>query len=57
MNKTQAVVLPKYLGEQQAKDIEQFNIIQSFALNLLGNIKDLDPEFSKVIDEHFWDLV
>jgi hypothetical protein len=57
MDKTPAVVLPKYLDEQQAKDIEQFNIIQSFASNLLGSIKDLDPEFSKVVDDHFRDLV
>jgi hypothetical protein len=56
MDKSPAVVLPKYLDEQQAKDIEQFNIIQSFASNLLGSIKELDPEFSKVVDDHFWDL-
>jgi phosphoribosylformylglycinamidine (FGAM) synthase PurS component len=57
VNKPPAVALPKYLNEQQAKDIEQFNIIQSFALNLAENTKDLDPEFSKVVDDHFWDLV
>jgi hypothetical protein len=27
MNKTPAVVLPKYLDEQQANEIEQLNII------------------------------
>jgi hypothetical protein len=57
MDKTPAVVLPKYLDEQQANEIEQLNIIQSFALNLLENIKDLDPVFSKTVGEHFWDLV
>ncbi len=45
------------INEEQIKEIERFRIIQSFASNLLGNIKDLDPEFSKVVDDHFWDLV
>lgn len=45
------------VNEEQSKEFEHFRIIQSFASNLLGNIKDLDPEFSKVVDEHFWDLV
>jgi hypothetical protein len=25
--------------------------------DILENIEDLDPEFSKVIDDNFWDLV
>jgi len=52
-----AVVLQQSLDEQQANDIEQFNIIQSFASNLLNNTKNLDPEFSRTVDDHFWDLV
>jgi hypothetical protein len=31
--------------------------IESFASNLLQNMKDLDPECAKVIDECFWDMV
>jgi len=45
------------MNEEQSKEVEHFRIIQCFASNLLGNIKDLDPEFSKVVDDHFWDLV
>ena len=45
------------LDEQQSREIDQFRIVQSFASDLLGRIKDLDPEFSKVVDDHFWDLV
>jgi len=25
--------------------------------NILINLKDLDPEFSKAVDENFWDLI
>ena len=42
------------------KHIEKFRgaeAIHKFALNLLENIEDLDPEFSKLIDENFWDLI
>ena len=45
------------INEEQAREVEQFTIIQSFASNLLENIKDLDPEFSRTVDKHFWDLV
>lgn len=44
------------LDEQQSKELDQFRIVQSFASDLLGSIKDIDPEFSKVVDNHFWDL-
>lgn len=36
---------------------EQIEIIYQFASSILDNIKDLDPEFSKAVDKHFWDLV
>ena len=29
----------------------------NFASNLLENTEDLDPEFSKAIDENYWDLI
>ena len=45
------------INEEQSKEVEQFKIIQSFASNLIENIKDLDPEFSRTVDKHFWDLV
>lgn len=37
-----------------AKNIET---IHKFASDLVEHIEDLDPEFSKVIDENYWDLV
>ena len=36
---------------------EQIEIIHKFASSILDNIKDLDPEFSKIVDENFWDLI
>ena len=33
------------------------DIIHHFASNILDNIKDLEPEFSKTVDENFWDLI
>jgi hypothetical protein len=29
----------------------------SFAADLMANQVDLDPEFSKVIDDNYWDLI
>jgi len=45
------------VGKEQAIDLEQIDIIHKFASNILDNIKDLDPEFSKTVDENFWDLI
>ena len=43
--------------KEQAVTLEQIDIIHKFASNILDNIKDLDPEFSKIVDENFWDLI
>lgn len=45
------------LDTEQTRETEQFKALQSFASNLLGNVKDMDPDFSKTVDDHFWDLV
>lgn len=37
--------------------LEQIDIIHQFASNILDNIKDLGPEYSKTVDENFWDLI
>lgn len=42
---------------QPNREVELFKIIQSFASNLLENMKDLDPKFSRTVDNHFWDLI
>ena len=45
------------LDKDQAIAIEQIDVIHQFASNILDNIKDLEPEFSKTVDENFWDLI
>lgn len=45
------------VGKDQAVALEQIDTIHQFASNILDNIKDLDPEFSKTVDENFWDLI
>jgi hypothetical protein len=34
----------------------QIEIIHRFVSTLLENTQDLDPQFSKLVDEHFWEL-
>ena len=36
---------------------ERVTDISNFVENLTKNQQDMDPRFSKVIDDHFWDLV
>jgi len=36
---------------------EQVVILHNFASNILDNIKDLESEFSKTVDENFWELI
>lgn len=36
---------------------QNIETLHKFASNLLENIEDLDPEFSKAIDENYWDLI
>lgn len=45
------------IDKDQATAIEQIDVIHQFASNILDNIKDLEPEFSKTVDENFWDLI
>lgn len=45
------------IDKDQAIAIEQIDVIHQFASNILDNIKDLEPEFSKTVDENFWDLI
>jgi hypothetical protein len=33
------------------------NKLNIFLLAILNNIKDLEPEFSKTVDENFWELL
>ncbi len=43
--------------DEKTASRRQIEVIHRFASNLLENIKDLDPEFSKTVDENFWDLI
>jgi len=36
---------------------KQIEIIHDFSAIVLNNIQDIDPDFSLVVDENFWDLV
>ena len=45
------------IDRDHAAILKQIDIINAFASNILDNIKDLDPEFSKMVDEKFWDLI
>ncbi len=45
------------INRDQAVIFKQIDIIHQFASNLLDNIKELDPEYSKTVDENFWDLI
>ena len=36
---------------------DQLAILQEFHSKLVDNMQDLPPEFGKLMDEHFWELV
>lgn len=51
-------VLTQYrVLEETSEVFKKIDAIHSFASNILENIEDIDPEFSKVIDENYWDLI
>lgn len=35
---------------------EQVETIHGFVSNLLENMQDLEPQYSQLVDEHFWEL-
>lgn len=45
------------ISDEAEEDINNIRTIKNFAFNLLDNIEDLDPDFSKAIDDNYWDLV
>lgn len=36
---------------------EQIEILHKFSVSMLENIKDIEPEYSALVDEKFWDLL
>lgn len=45
------------LQTEHQEIVRKVESINNFAVTLLDNIEDLDPEFSKVIDENYWELI
>ena len=42
---------------REAELTENEVTLQDFISKLLENMTDLDPEYSKVVDRHFWGLI
>ena len=36
---------------------DKIEILRNFSTLILENIKDIEPEFSTLVDEQFWDLL
>jgi hypothetical protein len=43
--------------EVQPYETDMPEILSNFVDNILSNTKPLDPDFSKLVDDNFWDLV
>lgn len=43
--------------EMNKEKLKKEKIIKDFIGNLINNQETLTPEFSKIVDEHFWELV
>lgn len=42
---------------ETTEDTEKIEIITSFARQLVAESQDIDPEYVKVVDKKFWDLM
>jgi len=42
---------------QIARDEREKQILSDFYDKLLNNVEPMPPEFSKLVDEHFWELI
>lgn len=51
--------IEELVGEDGKVKLSEFGLPINELLfkDILENIEDLDPEFSKLIDEHYWDLI
>ncbi len=43
------------MADQIAEEIEK--ILEAFVGGIMDNQKDLPPEFQKVVDDNFWELL
>lgn len=44
-----------FLGDHEVMR-EQIETIHGFVSSLLENMQDLEPQYSHLVDEHFWEL-
>lgn len=42
---------------EHASVTDKIEILHKFSKSILDNIKDIDPEYSALVDEEFWDLL
>jgi len=45
------------ISAEQAYLLSKAHVIYDFAEKMFHNMVDLDPEYSKLVDENFWDLI
>jgi len=50
-------IIKKVVSTHSYYEGKPITIIHKVASDILDNIKDLDPDFSKTVDENFWDLI
>lgn len=43
--------------EESAGDAEKFAVLKNVASHLASTSSGIDPEFVKIVNEHFWDLI
>jgi hypothetical protein len=43
--------------EESAGDTEKFAVLTNVASHLATTSSNIDPEFVKIVNEHFWDLI
>lgn len=44
-------------SEYDTEEERQIRILADFHKNLADNQRDMPPEFSEIVDKHYWDLV
>lgn len=44
-------------SQEDEVDEELTNVLSEFEEYLIKHSKDLDPEFAKIINDNFWDLI
>lgn len=45
------------ITEIDIDSLQKMDVLHKFSSHMLSNVEDLDSEFSKVIDENYWELI